>query len=90
MAENSRKHDYTRPDLHKEALQEVHHSRKSTENVVMDKFGRPMSVSSETMKVLNQLPDLSFLSARTLLYNPEQRQIVRDLGAMINNRKMPG
>ena len=55
----------------------------------MDRYGRPMAVKTETMKVLQQLPDISFLSARTLLYNPEQKQIVTDLGAMIN-RKMPG
>ena len=59
------------------------------ENVVLDRFGRPMSVRPETMSVLKQLPDISFLSARTLLFNPEQRHIVQDLGAMIN-RKMPG
>ncbi|XP_046750800.1 aftiphilin isoform X2 [Diprion similis] len=59
------------------------------ENIVMDRFGRPMTVRQETVKVLKQLPDLSFLSARTLMYNPEQKQIVQDLGAMIN-RKMPG
>ncbi|XP_011347622.1 aftiphilin isoform X2 [Ooceraea biroi] len=59
------------------------------EHVVMDRFGRPISVQAETVKVLNQLPDLSFLNARTLLFNREQRQIVPDLGAMIN-RKMPG
>ncbi|XP_014232153.1 asparagine-rich protein isoform X2 [Trichogramma pretiosum] len=59
------------------------------ENVVLDKYGKPMTVRPETMKVLNQLPDLSFLSARTLLYNPDQKQIHMDLGAVIN-RKMPG
>lgn len=59
------------------------------ENVVLDRFGRPMSVRPETMNVLKQLPDISFLSARTLLFNPEQRNFVQDLGAMIN-RKMPG
>ncbi|XP_066593877.1 aftiphilin isoform X2 [Prorops nasuta] len=59
------------------------------EQVIMDRFGRPMSVKQETMMVLNQLPDISFLSARTLMFNPEQKQIVQDLGAMIN-RKMPG
>lgn len=64
-------------------------SAQSAENVVMDRYGRAMTVQAETMKVLNQLPDLSFLSARTLLFNREQRQIVPDLGALIN-RKMPG
>ncbi|KAF7381875.1 hypothetical protein HZH68_015748 [Vespula germanica] len=62
---------------------------QNAEHVTVDRFGRPMSVHAETMKVLNQLPDLSFLSARTLLFNREQKQIVQDLGAMIN-RKMPG
>lgn len=62
---------------------------QDTEHVVMDRYGRPMTVQAETVKVLNQLPDLSFLNARTLLFNREQRQIVPDLGAMIN-RKMPG
>lgn len=60
-----------------------------TEHTVMDRYGRQMSVKPETVHVLKQLPDLSFLSARTLLFNPEQKQIVQDLGAMIN-RKMPG
>ncbi|XP_033216473.1 uncharacterized protein LOC117172541 isoform X2 [Belonocnema kinseyi] len=59
------------------------------ENVILDRFGRPMSIRPETMNVLKQLPDISFLSARTLLFNPEQRHFVQDLGAMIN-RKMPG
>lgn len=62
---------------------------QDAEHVVMDRYGRPMAVQAETVKVLNQLPDLSFLNARTLLFNREQRQIVPDLGAMIN-RKMPG
>lgn len=62
---------------------------QGAEHVVMDRYGRPMTVQAETVKVLNQLPDLSFLNARTLLFNREQRQIVPDLGAMIN-RKMPG
>ncbi|XP_074104610.1 aftiphilin isoform X2 [Cotesia typhae] len=59
------------------------------QHTVMDRYGRPMVVQAETVRVLKQLPDLSFLSARTLLFNPEQKQIVQDLGAMIN-RKMPG
>ncbi|XP_015585320.1 aftiphilin isoform X2 [Cephus cinctus] len=62
---------------------------QSPEHLVLDRYGRPMTVRAETMRVLKQLPDLSFLSARTLLYNPEQKQIIQDLGAMIN-RKMPG
>ncbi|KAK2585567.1 hypothetical protein KPH14_010205 [Odynerus spinipes] len=52
---------------------------QNAEHVTMDRFGRPMTVHAETMKVLNQLPDLSFLSARTLLFNREQKQIVQDL-----------
>ena len=74
-----------------------HHKKLSTskrkysneENVVLDKFGRSMTVRPETIKVLKQLPDISFLSARTLLLSPEQKHVVPDLGAMIN-RKMPG
>ncbi|XP_077258906.1 aftiphilin isoform X3 [Temnothorax americanus] len=62
---------------------------QDAEHVVMDRYGRPMTVQAETVKVLNKLPDLSFLNARSLLFNREQRQIVPDLGAMIN-RKMPG
>ncbi|XP_014205827.1 aftiphilin isoform X2 [Copidosoma floridanum] len=62
---------------------------QNPENVVLDRYGRPMTVRPETIKVLKQLPDLSFLSARTLLYNPEHKQFVPDLGAMIN-KKMPG
>jgi len=61
----------------------------SAEHVVMDRYGRPMTVQAETVKVLNQLPDLTFLNARTLLFSREPKQIVPDLGAMIN-RKMPG
>ena len=59
------------------------------QQTVLDRYGRSMPVKDETIRVLKQLPDISFLSARTLLYNPEQKQIVQDLGAMIN-RKMPG
>nr|XP_012231382.1 PREDICTED: aftiphilin [Linepithema humile]XP_012231383.1 PREDICTED: aftiphilin [Linepithema humile]XP_012231384.1 PREDICTED: aftiphilin [Linepithema humile] len=64
-------------------------STAGAEHVIMDRYGRPMTVQAETVKVLNQLPDLSFLNARTLLFSREPRQIVPDLGAMIN-RKMPG
>jgi len=64
-------------------------SAAGAEHVVMDRYGRPMTVQAETVKVLNQLPDLTFLNARTLLFSREPRQIVPDLGAMIN-RKMPG
>lgn len=62
---------------------------QSSEHVVLDKFGRSMSVSPEATRILKRLPDLSFLSAKTLMYNPEHKQIVTDLGAVIN-RKMPG
>ncbi|XP_051170376.1 aftiphilin isoform X2 [Leptopilina boulardi] len=84
---------YGKAEFHKQE-----HQRKSSiskrkysngENVVMDRFGRPMSVRPETMNVLKQLPDISFLSARTLLFSPDERHMVQDLGAMIN-RKMPG
>lgn len=76
------------PHYRKSSLSRREHLQ-TVEHVTMDRFGRPMTVHAETMKVLNQLPDLSFLSARTLLFNREQKQIVQDLGAMIN-RKMPG
>jgi len=80
----SKVHEYHRKTSidKKETVQDAEHA-------IMDRYGRPMSVQTETAKVLNQLPDLSFLNARTLLFNREQRQIVPDLGAMIN-RKMPG
>lgn len=74
--------NHKKPISRKENTQGIDH-------VVMDRYGRPMGVQAETMKVLNQLPNLSFLNARTLLFNREQKQIVHDLGAMIN-RKMPG
>ncbi|XP_044013256.1 probable cyclin-dependent serine/threonine-protein kinase DDB_G0292550 isoform X2 [Aphidius gifuensis] len=61
----------------------------NSDNTVIDRYGRKMQVKQETIRVLKQLPDISFLSARTLLFNPEQKHIVHDLGAMIN-RKMPG
>lgn len=85
--------NYNKTEFHKQE-----HQRKSSiskrkhsngENVVLDRFGRPMTVRPETMSVLKQLPDISFLSARTLLFSPDERHIVQDLGAMIN-RKMPG
>ncbi|XP_015124533.1 uncharacterized protein LOC107046436 [Diachasma alloeum] len=63
--------------------------KRDPEHTVLDRYGRQMVVKPETVQVLKQLPDLSFLSARTLLFNPEQKQIIQDLGAMIN-RKMPG
>lgn len=73
----------------KSSLDDKEQQDQSSENVVMDRYGKPMIVRPETIKVLKQLPDLSFLSARTLLYNPEHKQFVPDLGAMIN-KKMPG
>lgn len=81
----SRVHEYHR----KISVGKKENTQECAEHVVMDRYGRPMTVQVETVKVLNQLPDLSFLNARTLLFNREQRQIVPDLGAMIN-RKMPG
>ncbi|KAH0952560.1 hypothetical protein HN011_003062 [Eciton burchellii] len=81
----SKIHEYHR----KTSVDKKETDKQDAEHVVMDRYGRPMSVQAETAKVLNQLPDLSFLNARTLLFNREQRQIVPDLGAMIN-RKMPG
>ncbi|XP_012285734.1 aftiphilin isoform X2 [Orussus abietinus] len=78
------KHEHYR----KSSLNKREHLQ-SPEHVIMDRYGRPMTVRAETIRVLKQLPDLSFLSARTLLHNPDKKQIVQDLGAMIN-RKMPG
>lgn len=80
----SRGHEY-----HRKISVGKKENTQSAEHMVMDRYGRPMTVQAETVKVLNQLPDLSFLNARTLLFNREQRQLVPDLGAMIN-RKMPG
>ncbi|XP_076232145.1 aftiphilin isoform X2 [Calliopsis andreniformis] len=62
--------------------------RSGSEHVVMDRFGRVMPVQPETARVLNRLPDLSFLSARTLLFDREHKQITCDLDIM--SRKMPG
>ncbi|XP_053982877.1 aftiphilin isoform X1 [Hylaeus volcanicus] len=58
------------------------------EHVVMDRFGRVMPIQPETARVLNRLPDLSFLSARTLMLDREQKQITCELG--VTSRKMPG
>ncbi|XP_011708030.1 PREDICTED: uncharacterized protein LOC105462858 isoform X2 [Wasmannia auropunctata] len=80
----SRVHEY-----HRRTSAGKKENAQGAEHVVMDRYGRPMTVQAETVRVLNQLPDLSFLNARTLLFNREQRQIVPDLGAVIN-RKMPG
>lgn len=80
----SRVHEY-----HRKISVGKKENMQDAEHIVMDRYGRPMAVQAETVKVLNQLPDLSFLNARTLLFNREQKQIVPDLGAMIN-RKMPG
>lgn len=71
------------------AQQQQQQQDNCDEQVIIDRFGRLVSISPQSAEVLNQLPDLSFLSARTLMFNPEHRQIVNDLGAMIN-RKMPG
>jgi hypothetical protein len=87
-SENS-KFEMHRHELQKKLTPNKKENVQNSEHVVLDRYGRPMTVRAETMKVLNQLPDISFLSARTLLYNPDQKQIVPDLGAMIN-RKMPG
>ncbi|XP_076220563.1 aftiphilin isoform X2 [Nomia melanderi] len=59
-----------------------------SEHVVMDRFGRVMPIQPETARVLNRLPDLSFLNARTLLLDLEHKQIACELGVM--SRKMPG
>lgn len=80
---------YYKAQLASESSSEDFTKPASMDNVVPDRQGRPMTVQPETVKVLKQLPDISFLSAKTLLYSPEQKQIVTDLGAMIN-RKMPG
>ncbi|CAD6230028.1 GSCOCG00006696001-RA-CDS [Cotesia congregata] len=82
------KADSTKEYIRKSATVKCEHLPEQ-QHTVMDRYGRPMVVQAETVRVLKQLPDLSFLSARTLLFNPEQKQIVQDLGAMIN-RKMPG
>lgn len=62
--------------------------RSVSEHVVMDRFGRVMPVQPETVRVLNRLPDLSFLSARTLMLDREHKQITYELDVM--SRKMPG
>ncbi|XP_006559588.1 putative uncharacterized protein DDB_G0282133 isoform X2 [Apis mellifera] len=62
--------------------------RSGSEHVVMDRFGRIMPIQSETARVLNHLPDLSFLSARTLMLDRENKQIACEMS--IINRKMPG
>ena len=87
-AESSRSEVHRYEQHRKSSLNKREHLQ-NPEHIVLDRLGRPMTVRSESMKVLKQLPDISFLSARTLLYNPEQKQIIPDLGAMIN-RKMPG
>lgn len=87
MKSESGKSDHPRGDFHRNPGSSNY--GKTSETTILDRYGRPMPVKDETIRVLKQLPDISFLSARTLLYNPEQKQIVQDLGAMIN-RKMPG
>lgn len=89
---SSKAHEYHRKSSigRRESSQGAEQQQQQQQHhVVIDRYGRPMTVQTETIKVLNQLPDLSFLNARTLLFNREQKQIVHDLGAMIN-RKMPG
>ncbi|XP_043262179.1 aftiphilin isoform X2 [Colletes gigas] len=63
-------------------------NKRSAEHVVVDRFGRVMQIQPETTRVLNRLPDLSFLSARTLLMDREHKQIACELG--VASRKMPG
>ena len=62
--------------------------RSTSEHVVMDRFGRAVPIQAETARVLNRLPDLSFLSARTLMLDREQKQLACEMGIM--SRKMPG
>ncbi|OAD52504.1 Aftiphilin [Eufriesea mexicana] len=62
--------------------------RTASEPVIMDRFGRVMPIQPETAKVLNRLPDLSFLSARTLMLDREHKQIGCEMGVI--SRKMPG
>ncbi|XP_078042205.1 aftiphilin isoform X2 [Augochlora pura] len=66
----------------------VNKRSSGSEHVVMDRFGRVMPVQPETARVLNRLPDLSFLNARTLLLDRDHKQITCELGVM--SRKMPG
>ncbi|XP_076636552.1 aftiphilin isoform X1 [Colletes latitarsis] len=63
-------------------------NKRSAEHVVVDRFGRVMQIQPETTRVLNRLPDLSFLSARTLLLDREHKQMACELG--VASRKMPG
>lgn len=62
--------------------------RTGSEPVIMDRFGRIMPIQPETARVLNRLPDLSFLSARTLMLDREHKQIGCEMGVI--SRKMPG
>ncbi|XP_033332642.2 aftiphilin isoform X1 [Megalopta genalis] len=66
----------------------VNKRSSGSEHVVMDRFGRVMPIQQETARVLNRLPDLSFLNARTLLLDRDHKQITCELGVM--SRKMPG
>ncbi|XP_015430466.1 PREDICTED: aftiphilin [Dufourea novaeangliae] len=63
-------------------------NKRPSEHVVMDRFGRVMPIQSDTARVLNRLPDLSFLNARTLMLDREHKQIACELGVV--SRKMPG
>ncbi|XP_050596659.1 putative uncharacterized protein DDB_G0282499 isoform X1 [Bombus affinis] len=62
--------------------------RSGSEHVVMDRFGRIMPIQPETARILNRLPDLSFLSARTLMLDREHKQLACEMGVI--TRKMPG
>ncbi|XP_050492600.1 aftiphilin isoform X3 [Bombus huntii] len=62
--------------------------RSGSEHVVMDRFGRVMPIQPETARILNRLPDLSFLSARTLMLDREHKQLACEMGVI--SRKMPG
>ncbi|XP_058808474.1 aftiphilin isoform X2 [Phymastichus coffea] len=87
--DSSRSEVYRYEQQHRKSSLNKREHLQNPEHVVLDRYGRPMTVCTDTMKVLKQLPDISFLSARMLLLSPEQKQVVPDLGAMIN-RKMPG
>ena len=62
--------------------------RSGSEHVVMDRLGRIMPIQPETARILNRLPDLSFLSARTLMLDREHKQLACEMGVI--TRKMPG
>lgn len=66
----------------------IANKRAGPEHTAMDRFGRVMPIQPETSRVLNRLPDLSFLSARSLMLDREHKQIACEIGVI--NRKMPG